>query len=193
MYNLTSYSPLEVYNHPLESFLNCRPTCFLVICADKEREGNSGSNRTHPLCAQSNLPLQVGRRVNLLGVCGATRKRKMSRSPSYLPLQFSSSESSPANSNIARPDTGRGLSPPTQPGVSFKQGVISARARLPSAVQNQRFLQRWRKCTPWYLQTPPLCALRGLQGCHTRRYAECGHVSPKLKDCQDSSKGKASP
>lgn len=64
MYKLTFYSPLEVYNHPLESFLNCRPTCFLVICADKEREGNSGSNRTHPLCAQSNLPLQVGRRVN---------------------------------------------------------------------------------------------------------------------------------
>ena len=101
MYKLTFYSPLEVYNHPLESFLNCRPTCFLVICADKEREGNSGSNRTHPLCAQSNLPLQVGPRVNLLlGVCRATRKRKMLWSPSYLPLQFSSCESRPANSNI---------------------------------------------------------------------------------------------
>lgn len=47
MYKLTVYSPLKVYSLPLKCFLNHHSTCFLVIFADKKREGNWRLNRRH--------------------------------------------------------------------------------------------------------------------------------------------------
>lgn len=101
----------------------------------------------------------------------------------------------PAHSNSTRARAGSGLSPPNKPGATSNRGLS-----VPGlgCHQNQHFLQCWRRCSsawdiqPMGLQMPPLCVLWGMKGCHPKRYTECGCDSPKRKNGQNSSKGKAS-
>lgn len=71
-------------------------------------------------------------------------------------------------------------------GQAAISGVEPAFAPVPEEVGLS-----WGLSAHWPANATPVCSL-GSELCHTRRYAECGQVLPKLKDCQNSSKGKAS-
>lgn len=99
MYKLTFYFPLNVYNHPSKSFLNCNSTCFLVTFTDKKREGNRWSNRRHSLPCKAK-PISGRAPLKLfLGLAGPPQGGKCHQFHIYLCTYQAVSQGS-ANSDI---------------------------------------------------------------------------------------------